>query len=248
MTTSFRGSLAGLIAAFILLALAIPEAESHARKKQSCTEGDANCWIKPAIRSSCNFWDADCASGRRYYYHDRYKHYYHGYSPSRHKHHDDHHHHERHHHHADYEPGSWSPLYWETRFYHRRYANYRKWGPRHYTWIQRDYSYEGPQVCLRKHREIGDEMSSRAKALTTAERRWAHAIGYDKGSKFGNLDRAKEVRTHCDPTGQSRWLKKALWTCVVTAVPCRANRPDQHRDRKRFEADEVDIPDERIDR
>jgi hypothetical protein len=254
MSTMFRVPLAGWVAALVLIIAAIPQAESHSRKKgTSCTEGDPTCWVKPAVRSSCNFWDADCATRRPY--HQRYEKYYNGYTHRQH----------HHHHHAPqvapagfYDDANdwrhqrkhgWNQRYWETRFYHRRFESYRRpHQPREYTWIERDYSYAGGLHCLPRHREVGDEMSSREKAIVNVERRWAHSMSYDRGGKYANLDRAKDAKLHCDPTGQSRWLKKALWTCVMVAVPCRAIEPDRLRDRKRFESDEITIEDERIDR
>jgi hypothetical protein len=252
MTTKFRVPIAGLSAVLLLLIAAIPEAESHSKKRgvASCTEGDPTCWVKPSIRSSCNFWDADCSRGRRFYHHQRYEQLYNGYSPYR----GHHHQHFRdpapniyggHHHYHGGRDG-WSQRYWETRFYHRRYANYRRWWrPRQFTWIDRDYTYAGGLHCLPPHREVGDEASSRSKAIANVEKRWAHSISYDRGAKYSNLDRAKHGRLHCDPTGQSRWLKTVLWTCVMTAEPCRANQPDQFRDNKRFINDEITIERER---
>jgi len=247
MSTMFRVPIAGWVAAILLIAVAIPQAESQSRKKgNSCTEGDPACWVKPAVKSSCDFWDADCAT-RRGTYQNRYEKFYNGYT---HRHH--HHHHQAGHDDANdwrQERGGWNRRYWETRFYHRRFANYRRLkGDREYTWIERDYSYAGGLHCLPRHREVGDEMTSREKAITNVERRWAHSMSYDRGGKYANLDRAKDGKLHCDPTGQSRWLKKTLWTCVMVALPCRAIQPDRLRDKKRFEADEVPIEDERIDR
>jgi hypothetical protein len=249
MSTMFRVPIAGWVAAILLVAVAIPQAESHSKKKgvNSCTEGDPACWVKPAVRSSCDFWDADC-SARRGSYQKRYQKFYDGYT---HRQHDRHHHHVGHDDASDWrhERGGWNRRYWETRFYHRRFANYRRLHrDREYTWIERDYSYAGGLHCMPRHREVGDEMTSREKAITNVERRWAHSMSYDKGGKYANLDRAKDGKLHCDPTGQSRWLKKALWTCVMVAVPCRAIQPDRLRDKKRFESDEVQIEDERIDR
>jgi hypothetical protein len=246
----FRVSMAGWVTAFVLLIAAIPQAESHSRNKfkPACTEGDASCWVKSSVRASCNFWDADCATKRSYP--QRYQQFYNGYT------------HRKHDHQAApagfYDAGNdwraprkhgWNQRYWETRFHHRRFQNYRRWyQPREYTWIERDYSYAGGLHCLPRHREVGDEMTSREKAIMNVERRWAHSMSYDRGGKYANLDRGKDAKLHCDPTGQSRWLKKALWTCVMVAVPCRAIEPDRLRDRKRFESDEITIEDERIDR
>jgi hypothetical protein len=251
MSTKFRVPILGWIVVLVVLAMAVPQAESHSRKKRnSCTEGDPTCWVKPTLRTSssasCGFWDADCTNGGKYY-HRRYDHFYRGYSPHPRHHH--HHHHDYNGYDRPYERTGWNHRYWQTRFYHRRYENYRHpWRRREYTWIDRDYSHEGAQHCLRRHRVVGDQNPSRKRAVELVETRWAQTLSYDEGGKYSNLDRAQDVKLNCDPTGQTTWAKRILWTCVIVATPCRAIDPDPGLERRtRFEEDKIELRIEKED-
>lgn len=72
--------------------------------------------------------------------------------------------------------------------------------------------------CHTRRRVVGDEKTTKARALRAAERAWMGAVRYDHGERFQDLNNAKDIRRNCDPSS----VRDQSVRCVVEATPCRA--------------------------
>lgn len=72
--------------------------------------------------------------------------------------------------------------------------------------------------CHTRRRVVGEERTSKGRALKNAERAWMGAVRYDHGERFQDLTNAKDIRRNCDPSS----VRDGSVRCVVEATPCRA--------------------------
>jgi len=95
--------------------------------------------------------------------------------------------------------------------------------------------------CHPRRRVVGEERTSKAKALRAADDAWMGAVRYDFGERYQDLNHAKDVRHNCDPSSTSSILKRVHFRCVVEATPCRAKTGAvEERVERRYEEDDDD--------
>jgi hypothetical protein len=118
---------------------------------------------------------------------------------------------------------------------------------------RRRYHYRAPVAvdrgtfCHSRRRVVGEERSSKAKALRAADDAWMGAVRYDHGERYQDLNHARDVRHNCDPSSTSSILKRVHFRCVVEATPCRAPTGSIETNVKRQYDEEVD-DDDRLSR
>jgi hypothetical protein len=96
-------------------------------------------------------------------------------------------------------------------------------------------------VCHPRRRVVGEERTSKAKALKAADDAWMGAVRYDFGERYQDLNHAKDVRHNCDPSSTSSILKRVHFRCVIEATPCRAPTGTvEERIERRYEEEEDD--------
>lgn len=96
-------------------------------------------------------------------------------------------------------------------------------------------------VCHPRRRVVGNEEGSKDKARRAAEDAWMGAVRYDYGERFQNLNHARDVRHHCDPSSKTLYLNRVRFRCVIEATPCRATSETQEeRIQQRYEEEGED--------
>ncbi len=77
---------------------------------------------------------------------------------------------------------------------------------------------EGGKLCFSSHEHYGEgTLPSRKGAEAAASRNWAVFTADEYGSAWGSYKLAVSKAMKCAPSG-------GLWTCSVTARPCRVGR------------------------
>lgn len=114
--------------------------------------------------------------------------------------------------------------------YRARHCASNFWGCRgHYRRRARRHRYHPHRAAGRLHRGlkchsrrrvVGDERTTKGRALKAAERAWMGAIRYDHGERYQDLDNAKDVLRNCDPSS----VRDQSVRCVIEATPCLAPR------------------------
>jgi hypothetical protein len=142
-----------------------------------------------------------------------------------------------------------------NRYRHHDYNNLHCardfWGRCSYGWRYRRHfqrpSYQGGGdtergvICHTRRRVVGEERSSKEKALKAAESAWMGAVRYDFGERYQDLNHAKDVRNNCDPSSVTRLVKTPYFRCAVEATPCRApNGSTDVRVERRYEVESED--------
>jgi len=94
--------------------------------------------------------------------------------------------------------------------------------------------------CRATVRVVGPEANTETGAQTLAERAWFNAVRHDLGVKFSNLDRSKNYKRNCNPSTVTQLVKRLLWICVIEAIPCEAEMPDNVKDKRPFRDHEFD--------
>lgn len=95
-------------------------------------------------------------------------------------------------------------------------------------------------ACRPRRRVIGEPANTRTGAERLVKRRWLHEVGYEWGIRYANIDRAGKAELHCNPSAITQFLKRALWTCVIEAWPCRATEGEPLKGGE-FQTDAVEV-------
>jgi len=115
---------------------------------------------------------------------------------------------------------------------------WRSYSRRHY---HHHVGIDRGTFCHSRRRVVGEERTSKAKALRAADDAWMGAVRYDHGERFQDINHARDVRHNCDPSSTSSILKRVHFRCVIEATPCRAPTGNvEARVERRYEEEDDD--------